>query len=1556
MHVDGLQISLNSPPTVSDVALADGSEDTSVTINVSDLLANATDVDNDALSVSGVAANHGTVVDNGDGTLTFTPDADYNGTVTFTYTVSDQFGASAAGSAHLDLSAVNDGPTVDGAVTLASGTEDVAVTISVSDLLANVFDVDGDDLSLAAISADHGTVSVNADGTVTFTPEADYNGEVTFTYTVSDGHGGVVTDSATMTLADVIDNANPDARDDSTIDTVAQAPSLSVDISDAVVSTTTTGTQWNNGANGAATPGDWSGLAAMGNPASSPTQNYSGWINGASGTGGNDSILVSGGLNGAVGLGSGDDALYVTGGANSGGNISAGDGNDTVRIDGDAQTVDLGAGNDKLELRSSMKGSIDAGVGDDQVKLFGTADQKIVLGGGNDQLDVGASLNSNGSVDAGAGDDLVKVGGDINAKVILGDGDDYLKVGGNQNSSGSIDAGAGDDVVKITGDANSKTLLGEGDDFLSVGGQLNGGATIDAGAGDDVVKLGKDINGKVLLGDGDDYLSATGYINGGGTVDAGAGDDYVQVGTTNQWNSGGKVDMGAGDDSLVYKGHIQTTLVGGAGEDSLVLSDYTKADWDADKDNIQSSIGDGKLISGFEKIALGDGTVLFDTTTGTTTSSYTYTITVTAAENDTDGSETLSSATISNIPAGAAVMVGGQVLTANADGSYTVPVSSGSGASVSVVSSTALDLSSVTTTVSSTEANGGATLTTSITGEGTASGDTVADEAIAVGEGGSLTLKASDLLANDTDADGDTLSITAVGNSDHGTVTLAADGTIQFVPDADYSGPATFEYTVSDGHGGTDTATVTVQVSAGNDAPVITGVSGGTGAESTTDAATTVTGRIGATDADGDPLTYALTDSGAPVNGTVEMAADGSYVYTANDPEWSGTDTFGVLVSDGQGGTATQVVTITVTPEADTPTLQVSASVSGNGITVTNMGHEEASYHNTYGYYILDDAGNPSTGQIIWGDVKDSIGDSFTVSGVNPERVGFFLIPNGDGSNCGKITNGESVSFTQDSSGNWQVIDQQGNRLVGASGANVVFDDASLNPGDTVMAQDNTDALGNQNWEDLTTGSDSDYDDANFNVQDATTGAGVNDTLTGTSNAETLKGLAGNDTLYGNGGNDVLYGDDTASTGAQVTGGYVYADLNIGYASPDDGETFTFTIGDLPGSVVLLVDGEAVSPVNGVYTLTEDQVSSLQLQIPENLSGVSLDFAVAITSHDGVSAATTSSTARLEVPSLAGDGNDYIDGGSGNDRIYGGGGNDNLLGGSGSDTILGGDGSDILTGGAGVDSLDGGVGNDTFVFTGEDGTDFSIGSSDYSTAADQGGANGSGGTGETVDISNHLSSGDTYVGGDGYDTLQMTDGNDFVHISNVSSVERINAGAGDDVIDMNYSDGGAYNSFTLDGGSGNDTVFANNGDDYLMGGAGNDFMSGNAGADTLDGGIGTDTIYGGSGDDTLDGGAGNDTLVGGEGNDTFLFDFGDGHDTVTGGNGSSWTDTVDLTSLGAGVTIDITTSNGDSWTMTTDNTEHILDLGDDKSGSVVVHHADGSSDQLDFHSLEQVKW
>lgn len=87
----------------------------------------------------------------------------------------------------------------------------------------------------------------------------------------------------------------------------------------------------------------------------------------------------------------------------------------------------------------------------------------------------------------------------------------------------------------------------------------------------------------------------------------------------------------------------------------------------------------------------------------------------------------------------------------------------------------------------------------------------VDDTAITV-ENTEVILLASGLLANDTDADEDIFSLTAVGNVTNGTISQNSEGNLVFTPEFNFNGDASFEYTVTDSHGATDIATVTVNV------------------------------------------------------------------------------------------------------------------------------------------------------------------------------------------------------------------------------------------------------------------------------------------------------------------------------------------------------------------------------------------------------------------------------------------------------------------------------------------------------------------------------------------------------------------------------------------------------------------------------------------------------------------------------------------------------------------------------------------------------------------------
>ncbi|HTU10368.1 MAG TPA: tandem-95 repeat protein, partial [Allosphingosinicella sp.] len=103
---------------------------------------------------------------------------------------------------------------------------------------------------------------------------------------------------------------------------------------------------------------------------------------------------------------------------------------------------------------------------------------------------------------------------------------------------------------------------------------------------------------------------------------------------------------------------------------------------------------------------------------------------------------------------------------------------------------------------------------------------TAVDDTLTATEDQPKTFTAAELVGNDTDAPGATLTVASVTAISGGTVVLNPDGTITFTPDPNFSGPALFDYVVSDGKGGTDTGRATVNVAAVDDAPAIANLDG----------------------------------------------------------------------------------------------------------------------------------------------------------------------------------------------------------------------------------------------------------------------------------------------------------------------------------------------------------------------------------------------------------------------------------------------------------------------------------------------------------------------------------------------------------------------------------------------------------------------------------------------------------------------------------------------------------------------------------------------------------
>jgi hypothetical protein len=166
-----------------------------------------------------------------------------------------------------------------------------------------------------------------------------------------------------------------------------------------------------------------------------------------------------------------------------------------------------------------------------------------------------------------------------------------------------------------------------------------------------------------------------------------------------------------------------------------------------------------------------------------------------------------------------------------------------------------------------------------------------------------------DVLANDTDVDYDPLTVTSVVTPSHGLAVINPDNTVTYTPDADFYGSDSFNYTVSDGNGGSDTAAITVTVTSVNDVPIANDDT----ADTLQETAVLIAVLANDADVDGDALTVTAVTTAA--HGTVVINPDNSVLYTP-DVGFSGTDSFSYTVSDGQGGADTAVVTVMVTPVA----------------------------------------------------------------------------------------------------------------------------------------------------------------------------------------------------------------------------------------------------------------------------------------------------------------------------------------------------------------------------------------------------------------------------------------------------------------------------------------------------------------------------------------------------------------------------------------------------------------------------------------------------------------
>ncbi|AOY81572.1 Ig-like domain-containing protein [Moorena producens JHB] len=211
---------VNEAPVAVDDTATTG-ENTPVDI---DVLANDTDADGEqlTLNINNQGANGTAEVNDVDGTITYTPNADFTGTDTFTYEVSDDNNPPVSATVNVEVTNVNQPP--EPANDTATTTSNTAVDINV---LANDSDPDSDPLTVTIEPQEfNGTAEVNQDNTITYRPNGDFTGTDTFTYQVSDGTNPAVT--ATVNVEVTNPNQPPVPVDDTTTTALNTAVTINV--------------------------------------------------------------------------------------------------------------------------------------------------------------------------------------------------------------------------------------------------------------------------------------------------------------------------------------------------------------------------------------------------------------------------------------------------------------------------------------------------------------------------------------------------------------------------------------------------------------------------------------------------------------------------------------------------------------------------------------------------------------------------------------------------------------------------------------------------------------------------------------------------------------------------------------------------------------------------------------------------------------------------------------------------------------------------------------------------------------------------------------------------------------------------------------------------------------------------------------------------------------------------------------------------------------------------------------------------------------------------------
>jgi VCBS repeat-containing protein len=207
--------------------------------------------------------------------------------------------------------------------------------------------------------------------------------------------------------------------------------------------------------------------------------------------------------------------------------------------------------------------------------------------------------------------------------------------------------------------------------------------------------------------------------------------------------------------------------------------------------------------------------------------------------------------------------------------------------------------------------------TVTITVNAVNDGPTAANDAYSTNEDTPLTVPAPGVLGNDTDPDGNPLTAWLGSGTSHGTLTLNANGAFAYTPDANFNGTDTFTYRANDGALDSSPVTVTITVTAVNDAPRVAVAAGGTCG--TNDRSGTINLTVGDVESAATALTLSATSS------NTTLVPNGNIVFGVNGANRT------LTATAVAGRTGTAILTVTVGDGQATTSITVTVQAGGSG-------------------------------------------------------------------------------------------------------------------------------------------------------------------------------------------------------------------------------------------------------------------------------------------------------------------------------------------------------------------------------------------------------------------------------------------------------------------------------------------------------------------------------------------------------------------------------------------------------------------------------------------------